>query len=122
SMVDIDEKGGIPVIVKELLDAGFLEGDCITCTGETLNEQIKRLNPPPPDGDIIYSVEKPFKPTGGLRMLHGNLAPNGGAVIKVAGVEGGIKDGEFSGKAKVFNSEHALLDALEHLPDMFQDK
>ncbi|HSX09516.1 MAG TPA: dihydroxy-acid dehydratase [Candidatus Saccharimonadales bacterium] len=122
SMVDIDDKGGVPVIVKELLDAGFLDGDCMTCTGETLSEQIKRLNPPPPDGDVIHSVEKPFKPTGGLRMLHGNIAPNGGAVIKVAGVEGGITDGKFVGRAKIFNSEHALLDALEHLPDMFQDK
>jgi len=122
SMVDIDEKGGVPVIVKELLDAGYLDGDCITCTGETLAEQIKRLNPPKPDGDVIHPVKKPFKPTGGLRMLHGNLAPNGGAVIKVAGVEGGIKDGIFVAKAKIFNSERALLDALEHLPDMFQDK
>ena len=122
SMVDIDDKGGVPVIVKELLDAGFLDGDCITCTGETLAEQIKRLNPPKPDGDVIHSVKKPFKPTGGLRMLHGNLAPNGGAVIKVAGVEGGIKDGKFIGKARVFNSERELLDALTHTPNIFKDK
>jgi len=94
----------------------------MTCTGETLAEQVKRLNPPAPDGDVIHLVKKPFKPTGGLRMLHGNLAPNGGAVIKVAGVEGGIKDGMFVGKARVFNSERALLDSLEHLPGMFQDK
>ncbi len=112
SMVDIDEKGGIQVIVKELLDAGFLDGSCITCTGETLQEQIKRLNPPAPDGEVIHSVAKPFKPTGGLRMLHGNLAPNGGAVIKVAGVEGGIEKGMFIGKARVFNGEGQLLDAL----------
>jgi dihydroxy-acid dehydratase len=122
SMVDIDEKGGIPVIVKELLDAGFLDGECITCTGEILSEQIKRLNPPKPDGDVIHSVAKPFKPTGGLRMLHGNLAPNGGAVIKVAGVEGGIEKGMFIGRARVFNSERALLDTLENLPEIFQDK
>jgi dihydroxy-acid dehydratase len=122
SMVDVDDKGGIQVIVKELLAAGYLEGDCITCTGETLEEQVKRLNPPAPDGDVIHSVKKPFKPTGGLRMLHGNLAPNGGAVIKVAGVEGGIENGMFVGKARVFTSERALLDSLEHLPGMFQDK
>src|ERR1700722_5366178 len=122
SMVDIDEKGGIPVIVKELLDAGFLDGNCITCTGETITEQVKRLHPPKPDGDVIRSVEKPFKPTGGLRMLHGNLAPNGGAVIKVAGVEGGIKDGKFIGKVRVFNSEKELLDALTHTPNIFKDK
>jgi len=122
SMVDVDDKGGIQVIVKELLDAGYLEGDCITCTGETLAEQIRRLNPPAPDGDVIHPVKKPFKPTGGLRMLHGNLAPNGGAVIKVAGVEGGIENGMFVGKVRVFNSERSLLDSLEHLPGMFKNK
>lgn len=122
SMVDIDEKGGIQVIVKELLDAGFLDGDCVTCTGETLAEQIKRLNPPKPDGEVIHSVKKPFKPTGGLRILHGNLAPNGGAVIKVAGVEGGIENGMFTGRARVFNGEKELLDALTHTPEIFQDK
>ena len=120
SMVDIEDKGGIQVIIKELLDAGYLDGDCITCTGETLAEQVKRLNPPKPDGTVIHFVKKPFKPTGGLRILHGNLAPNGGAVIKVAGVEGGIKDGRFVGKARVFNGERELLDAL-HTPDKFQD-
>jgi len=122
SMVDVEDKGGIPVIVKELLDAGYLDGDCITCTGETLREQVKRLQPPAPDGDVIHQVKKPFKPTGGLRILHGNLAPNGGAVIKVAGVEGGIKNGMFIGKTRVFNSERELLHALTHTPDVFQDK
>ena len=122
SMVDIEDKGGIQVIVKELLDAGYLDGSCITCTGESLVEQIKRLNPPSPDGDVIHPVKKPFKPTGGLRILHGNLVPNGGAVIKVAGVEGGIKDGKFVGKARVFNSERELLYALTHTPEIFQDK
>lgn len=121
SMVDIEEKGGLPTIVKELLDAGFLDGNCMTCTGDTLREQITRLNPPAPDGDIIHSVKKPFKPTGGLRMLTGNLAPHGGAVIKVAGVETGIRDGLFVGKARVFNSEQELLDALMNTPDIFQD-
>ena len=122
SMVDVEDKGGIQVIVKELLEAGYLDGDCITCTGETLAEQVKRLDPLASDGDVIHSVKKPFKPTGGLRMLHGNLAPNGGAVIKVAGVEGGIEKGMFVGKARVFNSERELLHALTHTPDVFQDK
>ena len=122
SMVDIDDKGGIQVIVKELLDAGFLDGNCMTCTGETLTEQIKRLAPTKPDGDVIRTVKKPFKPTGGLRILHGNLAPNGGAIIKVAGVEGGIENGMFTGKARVFNGERELLEALTHKPDIFQDK
>ncbi len=122
SMVDIEEKGGLQVIVKELLGAELLDGNCMTCTGETLAEQVKRLNPPKPDGDVIHSIKKPFKKTGGLRLLHGNLAPFGGAVIKVAGVEGGMKDGIFNGKARVFDSERELLDMLEETPDIFQDK
>jgi dihydroxy-acid dehydratase len=121
SMVDIDAKGGLQVIVKELLDAGLLDGSCITCTGETLAEQVGRLNPPAPDHEVIYSVARPFKETGGLRLLTGNVAPGGGAIIKLAGVEGGIKGGRFTGRARVFNSEQALIDALEHTPDIFAD-
>lgn len=122
SMVDIDEKGGLQVIVKELLDAGYLDGSCITCTGETLAEQLTELNPPSPDGDVIHSIEAPFKPTGGLRLLKGNLAPEGGAIIKLAGVEGGIEDDKFEGKARVFNSEAELLHALSETPEVFEDK
>ena len=97
SMVDVDAKGGVQVIVTELLEAGLLDGEAITCTGETLAEQLRRLDPPPPDGDVIHPVAKPYKDTGGLRMLHGNLAPDGGAVLKIAGVEGGLADGVFRG-------------------------
>lgn len=122
SMVDIDEKGGLQVVVKELLDANLLDGSCITCTGETLEEQVNRLSPPKPDGQVIYSVSSPYKESGGLRLLHGNLAPEGGAVIKIAGVEGGIENGIFQGKARTFNSEVALLQALTSTPDIFQDK
>jgi dihydroxy-acid dehydratase len=109
------------VIVKQLLDAGFLDGGCLTCTGETLADQVRRLAPPAPDGDVIYAVAAPFKKTGGLRLLRGNLAPDGGAILKVAGVEGGIKDGTFTGRARVFNSERALIAALEDTPDVFAD-
>jgi len=122
SMVDIDAKGGLQVIVKELLDAGFLDGSCMTCTGESLAEQLQRLDPPKPDHEVIHSVAKPFKKTGGLRILRGNLAPDGGAIIKVAGVEGGVKDGVFIGRARTFNSEQALISALEKTPDVFADK
>ncbi len=108
SMVDVDAKGGLQVIANELLAAGFLDGDTLTCTGETLAEQLGRLAPPPPDQDVIYAVEKPFKETGGLRLLRGNLAPDGGAILKVAGVEGGVKDGVFTGRARVFNGERSL--------------
>ena len=117
-MVDIDAKGGLQVIVKELLDAGFLDGSCVTCTGETLAEQVRRLDPPEPDHEVIHSVAQPFKKTGGLRLLRGNLAPEGGAILKVAGVEGGVKDGVFIGRARVFNSERALIAALEDTPDV----
>ncbi len=122
SMVDIDAKGGLQVIVRELLHAKLLDGNCITCTGETLAEQINRLNPPQPDGDVIHSLTKPYKATGGLRLLSGNLAPEGGAVIKVAGVETGVKNGIYTGKARVFNSEQELLNTLTETPDVFQDK
>jgi len=113
SMVDVDAKGGLQVIVKELLDAGFLDGDALTCTGETLAEQVRRLEPPPPDQDVIYPVDKPFKDTGGLRLLRGNLAPEGGAILKLAGVERGVRDGVFTGRARVFNSERTLVEALD---------
>ncbi len=121
SMVDVDAKGGLQVIVNELLEAGFLDGDAMTCTGETLAEQLRRLAPPAPDQDVIYPVEKPFKDTGGLRLLRGNLAPEGGAILKVAGVEGGVKDGVFTGRARVFNGERSLIEALERHPDSFED-
>ena len=122
SMVDIDAKGGLPVIVRELLDAGVLDGDCVTCTGETLAGQVSRLAPPAPDGEVIHPLKAPFKPTGGLRMLRGNLAPDGGAVIKLAGVEGGMEDGLFTGRARVFDSEAALIEALASAPEQFADR
>ena len=121
SMVDIDEKGGVQVIVKELLNAGLLNGDTLTCTGETLSEQIDRLNPPAPDGTVIYTVEKPYKPTGGLRVLGGNLSPEFSSVLKLAGVEGGLENNKFVGKARVFDGEEGLLYSLENEPDVFKD-
>jgi dihydroxy-acid dehydratase len=121
SMVDVDARGGLQVIVKELLDAGLLDGAALTCTGETLAEQVRRLDPPAPDQDVIHSVDKPFKDTGGLRLLRGNLAPDGGAILKIAGVEGGLTSGVFTGRARTFDSERALIAALEDDPDSFAD-
>ncbi|HEV3360564.1 MAG TPA: dihydroxy-acid dehydratase [Pseudonocardiaceae bacterium] len=121
SMVDIDAKGGLPVIVRELLAAGLLDGTCMTCTGETLAEQVARLDPPAPDGEVIHPLSAPFKPTGGLRLLRGNLAPEGGAVIKLAGVESGMADGRFVGRARVFDGEQALIKALITTPEQFAD-
>ena len=121
SMVDIDEMGGVQVIVKELLNAGLLNGDTLTCTGETLVEQIERLNPPEPDGTVIYPIKSPYKNTGGLRILGGNVSPDYTAVLKLAGVEGGLENNIFNGKARVFDGERKLLDALENSPEIFED-
>src|SRR2546430_4200102 len=120
-MVAIDARGGLPVIVRELLDAGLLDGDCLTCTGETLAGQVARLAPPAPDGEVIHPLTAPFKPTGGLRVLRGNLAPDGGAVIKLAGLEGGMAGGRFTGRARVFDSEAALIQARASDPDRLPD-
>lgn len=121
SMVDIDEKGGVQVIVKALLDAGLLNGDTLTCTGETMAEQIDRLNTAEPDGTVVYPVSEPYKPTGGLRVLGGNLSPEFSAVLKLAGVEGGLENNRFVGKARIFEGEQGLLDALETAPDSFEN-
>ena len=121
SMVDIDKMGGIQVIVKNLLDAGLLNGDTLTCTGETLSQQVNRLSPSNPDGNVIYSVKKPFKKTGGLRLLGGNLSPEFSAILKLAGVEGGLENGIFKGKAKVFDGEQSLLNTLDNQPENFSN-
>ena len=121
SMVDIDEKGGVQVIVKALLDAGLLNGEVMTCTGETLAEQVARLETADVDGTVVYPVDNPYKPTGGLRVLGGNLSPDYSAVLKLAGVEGGLEGNVFRGKARVFNGEQGLLDALANEPDSFSN-
>ncbi|MDT8855030.1 dihydroxy-acid dehydratase [Paracoccaceae bacterium Fryx2] len=121
SMVDIDRAGGVQVIVRELLDAGLLNGDVLTCTGETLAEQVARLCAKPADGKVIYSVETPYKPTGGLRMLGGNLSPEFSAILKLAGVEGGLENNLFRGRARVFDGQQALIDMLDKAPDTFEN-
>jgi dihydroxy-acid dehydratase len=107
--------------VKALLYAGLLNGETLTCTGETLAEQVARLNTSEPDGVVVYPVEKPYKDTGGLRVLGGNLSPAFSAVLKLAGVEGGLEGNVFRGNARVFDGEQGLLDALENDPDQFKD-
>ncbi|TAJ41598.1 MAG: dihydroxy-acid dehydratase [Reyranella sp.] len=121
SMVDIDNVGGVQVIARELLDAGLLNGDVMTCTGETLAAQIDRLGARRADGKVVYSVDKPYKPTGGLRVLGGNLSPDFSAILKLAGVEGGLEDNTFRGRARVFEGERRLLEALDKAPDSFQN-
>jgi dihydroxy-acid dehydratase len=121
SMVEIDRAGGVQVIVRELLDAGLLNGDVLTCTGETLAAQVDRLGAQKADGTVVYPVETPYKPTGGLRVLGGNLSPDFSAILKLAGVERGLENNIFRGTARVFEGEQGLLTALDETPERFQD-
>lgn len=121
SMVDIDRVGGVQVIVRELLEAGLLNGDMLTCTGDTLSAQVARLSAKSPDGKVIRTVEKPYKPTGGLRVLGGNLSPDFSAILKLAGVEGGLENNIFRGNARVFEGEQALLNVLDQTPETFHN-
>ncbi len=121
SMLDIDNCGGIQVFVKNLLQSGLLNGNTLTCTGETLTEQIQRLNPLEPDNRVIYKVKTPYKKTGGLRILGGNLSPENSAILKLAGVEKGLEKNIFRGKAKTFDGEQDLLKTLEDYPEKFEN-
>jgi dihydroxy-acid dehydratase len=107
-MNDVDKIGGIPVVMKLLLDAGLMHGDCLTVTGKTMRENLEALNPPAADGDIIRELSKPIHGTGGITILKGSLAPEG-AVVKSAGFD----DEVFEGPARVFDGERAAMDALE---------
>ncbi len=107
-MSDVDKVGGIPVILKALLDAGLLHGDCLTVTGKTMAENLADITPPDPDGEILRAVKSPMGVSGGLTILGGSLAKEG-AVTKVAGV--GVDS--FEGPARVFDREQAAMQALE---------
>jgi dihydroxy-acid dehydratase len=106
-MSDLDRVGGVPVVMKELLDMGLLHGDCVTVTGASIAENLEALKPPAPDGTVVRPSADPIHPWGGIAILHGNLAPDG-AVIKAAGMEGQV----FEGVARPFDSEKAAFDAL----------
>mgnify|MGYP006272951105 FL=1 len=107
-MSDVDKVGGIPVVLKALLDAGLLHGDCLTVTGKTMAENLAEINPPDPDGEILKATSSPMATTGGITILGGSLAPDG-AVTKVAGV--GVE--VFEGPARVFDREQGAMKALE---------
>jgi len=107
-MKHVDEIGGVPVVMKALLDAGLLHGDCLTVTGETMAENLAHIEPPDPDGKVLRAMNNPIHPTGGISILHGSLAPEG-AVVKSAGFDSDV----FEGTARVFERERAALDALE---------
>ena len=107
-MKHVDEIGGVPVVMKALLDAGLLHGDCLTVTGQTMAENLAHIEPPDPDGKVLRAMDNPIHPTGGITILHGSLAPEG-AVVKSAGFDSDV----FEGTARVFERERAALDALE---------
>ncbi len=106
-MVDLDRIGGVPVVMRELLEAGLIDGDCLTVTGRTVAENLDTLRPPAPDGQVVHAVADPIHAQGGIAVLRGSLAPNG-AVVKVAGID----QPTFSGTARVFDGEDAALAAI----------
>ena len=108
-MTDIDRIGGVPVVLKHLLDAGLLHGDVLTCTGKTMAENLAEMNPPLPDGDVVHTLDNPIHAAGGINILTGSLAPKG-AVVKVAGLS---KDQmTFDGVARVFDGEDGAMAAI----------
>ena len=106
-MSDIDHVGGVPVVMKALLDAGLLHGDCLTVTGKTLAENLADIAPPDPDGKILHALTDPINRTGGLAILTGSLAPEG-AVVKTAGFDAEV----FEGTARVFDGEADAMAAV----------
>ncbi len=106
-MADLDRIGGVPVVMRLLLEAGLLHGDCLTVTGRTVADNLAALDPPGPDGDVVRPLANPIHPQGGIAVLRGSLAPNG-AVVKVAGID----QPRFDGRARVFDGEELAMDAI----------
>ena len=106
-MSTVDRVGGVPVVMKALLDAGLLHGDALTVTGRTLAENLAELAPPELDGEVLHRLSDPIHPTGGLTILRGSLAPEG-AVVKSAGFD----SARFEGRARVFDGEQGAMDAV----------
>ncbi len=106
-MVDIDRIGGVPVLMRMLLDEGLLHGDEITVTGRTMAENLDLLDPPAPDGEVIHAFGDPIHDVGGIAVLRGSLAPEG-AVVKVAGLD----IDRFDGRARVFDGESPAMEAV----------
>jgi dihydroxy-acid dehydratase len=108
-MYDLDRVGGVPVVMRALLDAGLLHGDCLTVTGKTVAENLAEIAPPDLDGKIVRALDNPIHKTGGVSILSGSLAPEG-AVVKTAGFDAEV----FEGSARVFEREQGALDALDN--------
>ncbi len=103
-MTDLDAVGGVPTVMRHLLEAGRLHGDCLTVTGRTVAENLAAADPPAPDGAVVHPLDDPIHPMGGIAVLRGSLAPNG-AVVKVAGID----TLRFEGVARVFDGEDAAM-------------
>jgi dihydroxy-acid dehydratase len=108
-MTDLDRVGGVPVVLKHLLDAGLLHGDCLTVTGKTMAENLAEIDPPAPDGEVVHPLSDPIHAEGGIVVLTGSLAPKGG-VVKVAGLSAEQK--QFLGTARVFDGEDGAMAAI----------
>jgi len=106
-MSDLDRIGGVPVVMRELLEAGLIDGDCLTVTGKTVAENLEALDPPAPDGSVVHPMSDPIHAQGGIAVLTGSLAPNG-AVVKVAGID----QLTFDGPARVFDGEDRAMEAI----------
>jgi dihydroxy-acid dehydratase len=106
-MSDLDRVGGVPVVMKELLEAGMLHGECVTVTSKTVAENLAAMDIPAPDGEVVRPVKDPIHPEGGTAILRGSLAPDG-SVMKIAGAA----SLEFRGRARPFDSEHDAFLAL----------
>jgi dihydroxy-acid dehydratase len=106
-MTDVDRIGGVPVVMRELLEAGLLDGDCLTVTGQTVAENLTALDPPAPDGEVVHPLSDPIHRQGGIAVLRGSLAPNG-AVVKIAGLD----NLRFEGTARVFEGEEHAMEGI----------
>ncbi len=106
-MVDLDAIGGVPVVMRQLLDAGLLHGDCLTVTGRTMAENLEAIDPPAPDGAVVRGLDSPIHAVGGIAVLTGSLAPKG-SVVKVAGID----VDRFEGPEAVFDGKHAAMEEI----------
>ncbi|ANP73204.1 Dihydroxy-acid dehydratase [Cryobacterium arcticum] len=106
-MNDVDRHGGVPVVMRALLEAGLLHGDCLTVTGKTVAENLAEIDPPELDGTVLRTLDNPIHASGGITILKGSMAPEG-AVVKTAGFDSDI----FEGPARVFERERSAMDAL----------
>jgi dihydroxy-acid dehydratase len=108
-MTDLDRVGGVPVVMRHLLEAGLLHGDVLTCTGRTMAENLAMIDPPAPDGVVVHPLGDPINEEGGIIVLRGSLAPSG-SVVKVAGLT--HEQRQFEGAARVFDGEDGAMAAI----------